>query len=473
MKKISFILTAFLAVMQLSSCSNDDINIDEKTEVSTRTDLTVSVSTQSVYDDFNISQDFKERLLSDSYTIGVYTFVYDKDGNLAAADSTYTDTFGKVEQKFSRLDAGSYTVITAEMAVDKTTKLSPSWTFLDREDLNSIRIYKKVSYAYWYSAVGLYTKQIELKDAGLDIDATPSGIGVIINSYFMNFDKSQYKEVALYTKDQPTARYLSPNRKGSDRFYYSSFLNSSTWYSRGYINGDDGLGDSEYASYYLLESGSIKYCYGVTSLDDDSKFNDFHGDTETFTVVDGKNYYGCLSYVGVNSDGDCAAALYNTLDELNNWYSNLNFNFKTFVMPYLQYIAISGNNVPNLVYNYMLGEGMIYYGDGTTSDSQSYYSIFQNANYSVEYDYYFNTDKTKLQGVNQYFDSSMYTVEKIVEYLESNGYTNEGLKDNSYYYLKSKLVVIYVYLPDDGVINVAYRPNVSIVVKTSVKPLHK
>ena len=59
MKKILYSLIAVLA-MVMSSCSNDDIEIIKTGGV------TFNVSTQGVYDDFEVSDDFKNRFLSGS-----------------------------------------------------------------------------------------------------------------------------------------------------------------------------------------------------------------------------------------------------------------------------------------------------------------------------------------------------------------------------------------------------------------------
>ena len=102
MKKILYSLIAVLA-MVMSSCSNDDIEIIKTGGV------TFNVSTQGVYDDFEVSDDFKNRFLSGSYNVGVYTFIYDETGNLAASDSVYTQTFGNIPQTFTSLKTGNYT----------------------------------------------------------------------------------------------------------------------------------------------------------------------------------------------------------------------------------------------------------------------------------------------------------------------------------------------------------------------------
>lgn len=63
MKKILFALVALLTIF-FSSCSNDEIEIST---VGKLQDLTINIPTQNVYDNFNISEDFKNNYLSGSY----------------------------------------------------------------------------------------------------------------------------------------------------------------------------------------------------------------------------------------------------------------------------------------------------------------------------------------------------------------------------------------------------------------------
>ena len=235
MKKYIYSLAAFLVTF-FSACTNDDIEI-EQIGVAPTGDLTFSVSTQSVYDYFGVADDFKTRFLSGSYNIGLYTFVYDEAGNLAASDSVYTQTFGKISQEFKNLKEGNYTSITLEMLVDADHDYqSDNWVIVGKDKLSTLEIVNKNNAAYWYSAVGVATHKFQVeKNKYNSVAVTPKGIGSIIDTRMTNFDQSEYKSLTLFTKNQPLGRYLDPNLLGDDRFHYGSYTAEREWTHRGYV----------------------------------------------------------------------------------------------------------------------------------------------------------------------------------------------------------------------------------------------
>jgi hypothetical protein len=463
MKKIIYLFAATLAVMQLSSCSNDDIELinTESVETVTKTDLVVSVPTQSVYDQFNITNDFKSRFLSGSYNIGVYTFVYDGEGNLAASDSTYTQTFGRVEQTFDKLIAGPYTTVTVEMLVNSDNNYqSDSWLFVGKDKLSTLEIVNKDYTAYWYSAVGVVTNKVVIANEGVSIDATPKAIGAIIETYFLDFDKSSYKEVDLFTKDQPRGRFLSPNYSGDERFDYDKYLESNVWSSRGYDYYSTGFTSSAVRiSIYLLEEGNLRYCFGVAINDSDGKptnsFKVYPSKDSWFKFADGKTYYGGIDYIGGTQGSDCAAGMYSTYNELSSWYGSLVHNYNqtstTDAKPYLTWGANASS-----VNNYMIGQGLTFLYDGTNENT--YFAQYENSSSTLLYEYRFDLDKNNLSSVLLEYQKSSYTLSAIRSALAEE-YSDLGYnEDGEYYYYESSTTAIGVFEYDDTY-NVLYIPN--------------
>jgi hypothetical protein len=314
--------------------------------------------------------------------------------------------------------------------------------------------------AYWYSAVGVATNKVVIANEGVTIDATPKAIGAIVRSYFLNFDKSPYKEVALYTKDQPKGRFLSPNYSGDERFVYDKYLESNVWSARGFTYNSTGFTSSEVEKdLYLLEEGNLRYCFGVSINDSDGKptnyFKVYPSRDTWFKFADGVNYYGGISYIGGTEGSDCAAAMYNTFNELSSWYGSLEYNYNqtstTDAKPYLTWGANASS-----VNNYMIGAGMNFYWDVT--EDESYYAQYVNSNSTLVYQYRFDLDKSNLNQVLLEYQKSSYTLSAIrsalaAEY-EDYGYQEDG----EYYYYESSTTAIGVFEYDDTY-NVLYIPN--------------
>ncbi len=320
-KYFSFIAAALMLL--LSACTNDDIQMTSKPTCGVTINI---ISTQGPYDEFGITNDFKNRFLSGSYNIGVYTFIYDEAGNLSASDSVYSQTFGSLSQKFY-LKPGKYTSVTVEMLVDADADYqSESWILVGKEKLSTLEIVNKTYRALWYTAVGTVSSQFEVKDGMIiQTDVTPKAIGAIIEFKATNFDKSDFKHVAFYTKNNPKGRFLSPNFTGDERFHYSGYTAQNTWTNRGYYYYSNGVLPSDLGKdIYVIEEGTLQYCFGALKVDANGElinsFKAYPSNNVVFDFKDGKTYYGGFYYQGGSSD-KCTAGLFNTKTEYNNWYN--------------------------------------------------------------------------------------------------------------------------------------------------------
>lgn len=444
MKKIILSLLAIAGIF--ASCSNDDI------EVNTYGDIVYAVSTQSVYDDFNISEDFKEKLLSNDYNIGVYTFLYDTEGNLVVSDSTFTTTFGKIEQHFSNVPTGTYTAVTLEMLVNKNDdNVSESWYITGKESLTSLEIVNKNYIAYWYSAVGVSSSEINV-DKGFNqtFEVSPKGIGSIVNVYFENFDYSNYVRASFHTKDQPRGRYLSPTYSGVDRFHYDSYNAEHVWNERGYIYYDK-LPNDIGKGIYLLEEGEIKCCFGAYKADPQGGYiNGFYAcpnGNYRVDMKDGKTYYGLFTYVGGTEGYDCEAIIKESFSEVYEWYKSLDINFGTDAEPYL----VWGSSA-STVETYMKNSGMKFVEDGYDSDNTLYYSYWVNYSNTVSYEYRFETSKTNLGSLLMTYSKSKYSKTEVLNELKDkfvyDGY-DETLGGDFLYTEDSSTMLLVVEYDDD------------------------
>lgn len=417
MKKIILSLLAVAGIF--ASCSNDDI------EVNTYGDLTYSISTQSVYDDFGVSEQFKSDFLNESgdYNIGLWTFFYDEDGNLALADSLAVKTFGQIERHFSNLPTGQYTAITIEMLVKESEdNQSESFTIVGQDKLATLELYQKDFVAAWYSVVGVSTNIVNVnKGSNSELNVKPQGIGAYVDWYAYNFDYTDYALVGFYTKDQPVGRYLSPNYSGDERFHYDKYLDSNVYTSRNYRYPASGLIDNKYfSSAYLLEEGTVRCIFGALKENSSGKLEKdiYQAPTDDiyFEMKDGKTYYGCFCYVGGSSlwRENLKANIFNSYEELKSWYSQLSFMLNDYADPYLVWGAPSST-----VETYMKNSGMKFVEDGFDSDNTLYYSYWINYSNTVSYEYRFETSKTNLNSLLMVYSKSKYKKTEVLDELKT------------------------------------------------------
>ena len=90
MKKI-FLSIVAAATMILSSCNNEEINIET---VGAKYDISVNFATQGVYDTFEYNSQITENYFRDQKRpIGIFTYIYNLDGNLVAEQKTTAYNF--------------------------------------------------------------------------------------------------------------------------------------------------------------------------------------------------------------------------------------------------------------------------------------------------------------------------------------------------------------------------------------------
>lgn len=434
MKKI--ILSLLVMAGIFASCSNDEI------EVNTYGDLIYTISTQSVYDDFGVAEQFKSNFLNESgdYNIGLWTFFYDKEGNLALADSLAVKTFGQIERRFSNLPTGQYTAITIEMLVKESEdNQSESFAIVGQDKLATLELYQKDFVAAWYSAVGVSTNIVNVnKGNNSEFNVKPQGIGVYVDWYAYNFDYTDYDLIAFYTKEQPVGRYLSPSYSGNERFHYDKYLDSNVYTFRNYRYPASGLIDNRYiSSAYLLEEGTVRCIFGAQKENSSGELESgiYQAPTDDiyFEVKDGKTYYGCFCYVGGSSlwRENLKANIFNSYEELKRWYNQLSFKLNDYVDPYLVWGASSSE-----VTNYMESQGLSMQQDGINTNNNTYWTYFENNKGTVGYEYRFNTDKTNLQNLLMSYSSEKYSKTDIMSKLEEKfvyrGY-DEDLGGDFYY----------------------------------------
>ena len=141
MKKYFSLLVAFVAF--LSSCNNDDIGSSYTKDEHYYETFTYNVNTQPVFDEFNATSTIRSRFLSGTlgnFHVGVFTYIYDTNGDLKETKSSYNQTFGSESYEFT-LEDGRYTAVSIEMLVDKDDNYqSPRFEIKGQEKLSTLEI---------------------------------------------------------------------------------------------------------------------------------------------------------------------------------------------------------------------------------------------------------------------------------------------------------------------------------------------
>lgn len=451
MRKYIYALTALLAVL-LASCSNDDIAVTYSQQ------LTYNVSTQKAFDTFKTTDDIKRKVLSGNYQLGVYTFIYDEDGKLVVADSTYYKTFGQEARTYTLTD-GDYTAITAEMIVNDKLR-SPLWFFAGQDNLSTLEIRRDtaVNAAYWFSSVGYSDTTITVrKAASQTVSVTPEAIGSLFRMRARRFDQyasNYYTHIIFCTPDAPIGRYLSPDKSGSDRFHYDTYNKEHRWDYRGVIDlpvDSDNVG----IDVYLLESGSITYCMGP--VNSAGRFTAYPSSDAKYTVDDGGTVYAGLAYAGTEG---CYAGVFTSTGDYSAWYAQLpSVTVMPDAKPYLTWGASAAT-----VHEYMMESGMAFLSGDT--DSTEYSAVYYNPARSLVYFYDFDTSQNNLNTVSLRYSKSGYKLSDILAAL-SGEYSFKGRTDNG----------DYIYVSDDTYVgayeNSSYVYVIYISMKSSAKKNYK
>lgn len=458
-RKLLYLYTLLLALISggmLSSCSNEDIDIQRVGK------LEVRVSTQKLYDTFNSTNSIKTRFLSDGYEIGVTVFVYNENGILVDEQFQHSKTFDSMSFYYPELSAGRYTFVVAETLVEEELNYkSNDWVFENSASLSTLEIKTNPEstigdYHFWYSVVGSssLTQYFDFED-DTRINITPEAIGSVIQYEAINFANTDYKAVKFLTKDTPAGRYLSPEYQGDDRFHYDSYLGSNTWNGRARAWIDDSE-EMSGADAYLIECGNIHYIYGAFKDNGsgylETTFSGWPKNGSTFSTSDGETYYGGIAYRENNGTIACTTSLFSSQSTYDEWENEmLNSSTPSKNVEYVKPYTVWGSSM-TAVSNYMKSLTGATSFTGVIDDS----NVLSYINYTqtVQYDYYFDLNWNNYSALIASFAKSAYTMDAVCALisdldLESTGY-NENL--NGYFFYNSEMAALAYYpenYPDD------------------------
>lgn len=289
MRKIIYSLLAVFALLTTSSCSNDDI---DNVTTDSYQPMSLEVSLEKAYplnkeNIINFLGEYKN-----SY-IAVTSFIYDESGKLVEECESQLRTFQNVNQKFTKLTKGKYTVITVATYVNN----NKIWDFENKEKLSEFRIIRR----FWNF---LHVYQISYASKSINItgntreDIAPEMKGAIFGMAVLNFkESSEYVHAQLYFKNAATGYNLNPEL--SNPLYYRDYTGNKTWDPIAEV-GNEGeyLNENSLDYYYVLDFGRIQMTMGLqneTQIPND-KFTPYPSDGEYMNVVHGGLYFAGISY---------------------------------------------------------------------------------------------------------------------------------------------------------------------------------
>lgn len=425
----------------LASCSNDDI------EVSKTGTLTMNVSTQTMYEQFGITDEIRDVLRKNGVYLHVMTFLYDKDGNLVTQKEEDIKSYNTVKFDFGAVPDGEYTALTIETVMtenSKTKKIESSgWDFVDSEKLSTIKVKQKAYQVTLVYAIGVSTEKI-LVDGTSTYNVTPKGIGSLVDFYFKNYDKSNYIDVGFSTNDIIDYYLFDPSLERSARFHTN--LTKS-----GYVNircsapidGDNSI----HRTRYILEN-DIAYDFRFTENKEDSNkgswtcYKSLHG---KMALEDGKVYYAGSSYVDDNS---VLSTYFGDLDGIKAWFKTLIGNGEFVPNVYMTWKA-NVSSVQSFMKGYTMTKGQA--GKAVKQEDGSYGVQYLGKDKEAYINYFFETETSNL------YETAIVYEKNAVSDLEFKNYVNKNYDyffddaENYTYYYKSKddkMIVVLVLNPE-------------------------
>lgn len=435
MKKNLFVVFAF-ATLLCVSCNNETIGVDIKKTIR-YSDLILNISTTAAYEKYGMSS-YQDYIGSNSSVrVGVTSLLYDSNGNLVGTKSSYEKTFSTVYHSFEKLTDGKYTIITFETLVnaDNNNK-SENWDLVDTENISTVKI-KNIKYDIvpWQNSIGVATLSVDIA-SNQTVNVSPNPVGVLLDFSYENFDKSDYKWLGFELRNTASGYLLDPSLPTSQKYVYDYGYNEEhVWSGRAAFNkfsDSNGLGYSDSGKFYMLESGEIQYCFGLSNIKDENgliRFDSYPLKTSSSYYFKEGEYYNLYCYYtgSVQTLIALKAEFGSIKDQLKDQISRMPLLYKE---PYLVW-GKSFSEVQSYMSEYEMNEKP----DTLSSGALRY--TFRGKNKETEIGYLFtttSTTSTSLFIVNVFFNPKIVGDNEIANYLTEHGFQFWKNEDDGIYY---------------------------------------
>lgn len=471
MKQILYSILAFLGVLSITSCSNDDILIETSGKTHT---LTLNVSTQAPYDTFETTDIIRENYLRNGhYEIAVTSFVYNSSGSLVEALTKMQPNFNMASLQFNLVENEEYTIITIETLFDADVHKSLNWDYKNIQNIETLNITQKKNWVYPYYSLAVNTSKVKISsDQYLSI--TPTAIGSILNVYYYNYDLTEYPQVGFGTTDILDYYLLDPSISEENRYHESL---ASSGYTNLRVYGDVDDRHSFGWGCYILEPNINWKFYVVKPENVDAEKKWTPVESGSTVLRPGETYYGCMYYTPQNNTSNTYLGSYEGLIE---WMSNLLKEDETIPDVYTSW----GGSVKD-AQDFMTGKGYIM-NIGTegkaiyVEGADQYQLQYTNESQDMAISYFFSSETTGLYETDiMYLQSEKYKnlitsyLNKNFEYNATKGYYESADKSTVAMYLNINSLDILA-IADANVLNAnlnSTRCNGSDLIGTYVKSI--
>lgn len=446
MKKYLFGLVALLCGV-LSSCTNS-----EEIEIVKSHELVFEINTQSIYDEFGLTNNIKNQLLRDkNYAVAVKSLIYDENGALVDSMTTYAYDTNSMQQTYKKLPYGQYTGIFIETLVYSDTKLPKHYRIAGAAKLSTLEI-KQIDAPYWYAIIGVKDQKFTFGDNAEKIYVTPKTLGHIINCNFYNWTKSSSVNLAIGTEEIYEGYRLDPSIAEENR-YSTTLMESDTFYPLGDTKVSD---DTERFDIYVLGKSLTYTLYYQTTQ---------NANTTSWNYL--KNYRtinnlktGEISYIGYAFSNDEKGTVYGYHGDYNGmaqWYNNIVLGTGGMVgdlVPEL-YMTWGGSvtNVQASMKDYTMTQGSsgraVLQGDG------SYAISYRGKGKENKIIYSFTSATTGLFEVDVQYSKSDVSSSDILDYLNNN-YIHLADEAGTYMYCTNDAATFVLFFEIDGVWNIGF-----------------
>lgn len=450
MKKIIITAISLLTLILVTSCTNEEILIEK---VGRKYNLALNVSTQGLYDQFDLTYSIRENYLRDgSRQIGVFTFVYDEKGDLIQKEQRYLNNFNTTNIQLYDLIEGQYTIVTVETLVNPDDNFSiESFTLDDDEKLSTLKITNKKELdkngiewpviANAPEVIGTSSNKVFLlEDMSLDIN--PLAIGSVVGFMHYNWEKTEIVTIGWATNDVLNYYSLNPSLN-KDARYNKDLATSGKTNVRRIMNVNDN--PEIYYGVYVLEKDMV---FKIVYQDSDNQGTGkvYVTKSQYQPIKDGQQYY-IGTYLG--ADNSIYYNLFENVTELNNWkieldntvgpYGKTGANLYT--IPYTNW----SEGTVSAVKNYMTGISLS--EDITLQDNGNYrLTYFDPSNGGILYWYDFKTRTTGLTDSYVIVSKESVTLDKVISELKNEGYELVTQEEDEYLFVNSnQTTAVYMY----------------------------
>lgn len=445
MKKYLFAVILLLGGV-FSACTNsEDIEI-----INTSRGVSFEINTQSIYDEFGITNSIKDVIRDNTYAVCVKSFIYDEKGSLADSVSTYTYNTNSIKQNYSSLKFGNYTAVFVETLVYSGNMLPRNYRIEGVDNISTLEI-KQIDAPYWWAVLGVAYQKFTVGAVNDEIHVTPKALGGVVDCNFYNFAVSPCVNVAIGTEEICEGYRLDPSIPEENR--YSTTLTKSDYF---YSLGDTEVSDEvESFDIYVLGKSLTYTLYYQTDQNAGTNSWNYLQNFRTESINT-----GIISYLGYAFSNDNDGNVYNYFGDyagLAQWYNGLSFGNGSTVGDLVPDVYMSwGGSVSNVqasMNGYSMTEGTS--GRAVLQEDGSYAISYKGKGKESKIIYFFTSATTGLFEADVQYAKDVVSSSEILNYLNNN-YTYLADEAGTYMYCDKDFTTYVLFFEIGDVWNIGF-----------------